>query len=48
MTVQPTAQDFDQVLDTFLLEWQDATPARRIEIDTVIDILLEEKERRGL
>lgn len=48
MTVQPTAQNFDDVLDTFLLEWQDATPARRAEIDEVITIILEEKEARGL
>ena len=41
-----TPQDFDNVLDGFLLELQTATPSRAAQLEEVISIILEEKEAR--
>ena len=46
--MQVTTQQFDAVLDEFLLELQTATPARAAELEEIIAIILEEKEARGL
>ena len=46
--MQVTTQQFDAVLDEFLLELQTATPTRAAELEEVIAIILEEKEARGL
>ena len=48
MTYQPTAQDFDKVINEFYHEMDTATQERMIEIQEVINILQEEKAARGL
>jgi len=48
MTYQPTAQDFDKVINELYHEMDTATQERMIEIQEVINILQEEKAARGL
>ena len=48
MTYQPTANDFDKVINGFYREMDTATQERMIEIQEVINILQEEKAARGL
>lgn len=48
MTVQPTANDFNLVINGFYKEMETATQERMIEIQEVINILQEEKAARGL
>ncbi len=43
-----TREDFDKVLDSFLVELQIDDNARALQIEAMIDKLLEEMERRGL
>ena len=46
--MQPTAEDFDLVLSSFYAEMDFASQERIAELKVVIDILLKEKESRGL
>lgn len=46
MTTKVTPQNFDSIINTFLLELQTATPERAAQIEEVIAILLEEKTAR--
>ena len=48
MTYQPTANDFDKVINEFYCEMDVATDERLLELQEVIDILKEEKAARGL
>ena len=48
MTHQPTAQDFDKVINEFYHEMDTATDERLLELQEVINILQEEKAARGL
>ena len=46
--MSPTAKDFDCIIEEFYREMDVANQERMIEIQEVINILLEEKEKRGL
>ena len=48
MTHQPTAQQFDAVINDFYLEMDYANDERLLELQEVINILQEEKAARGL
>ena len=46
--MSPTAKDFDALIEDFYCEMDVANQERMIELQEVINVLLEEKERRGL
>ncbi len=46
--MSPTAKDFDSIIEEFYSEMDVANQGRMTELQEVINILLEEKERRGL
>ena len=46
--MNPTAKDFDTIIDQFYSEMDFTNSKRAKELQEVIDILLEEKEKRRL